>query len=354
MSQPPLFEPLTIRGITFKNRIAVSPMCQYSSIDGMATEWHLVHLGSRAVGGAALVMVEATAVEANGRISPEDMGIWADKHIEPLARVAAFVAGQNSVPGIQLAHAGRKACTARPWAGGGPLSGAQQWQPIAPSPLPFDEGYQTPQEMTIADIERTTSSFADAAKRSVQAGFQLIEIHAAHGYLLHEFLSPMSNRRSDAFGGSLENRLRFPLLVIEAVRAVMPESMPLFMRISASDWLDSGGWDLAQSIELAKRSKPLGVDLIDCSSGANLPKVRIPIEPGYQVPFAQAIKKEAAILTGAVGLITQPEQANEIIESGKADLILMARQFLRDPYFPLHAAKALGATMAGPPQYGRA
>jgi len=337
-----------------KNRIAVSPMCQYSSIDGMAEDWHLVHLGSRAVGGAALVMVEATAVLPEGRISPEDMGIWADRHVPPLARIAEFVAGQNSVPAIQLAHAGRKACTAAPWKGGKPIIGEGQWQAVAPSAIPFDEGFSAPHALTQEEIEGLVEAFAEATKRSVRAGFQCIEIHAAHGYLLHEFLSPISNHRDDRFGGSLENRLRLMLMVAEAVRAHMDASMPLFVRISATDWAQSGGWDLEQSIELCKRLKLLGVDLIDCSSGGTLPKAKIPLGPGYQVPFAEAIKRDTGLLTGAVGLITKADQANKIIEAQQADIVLLAREFLRDPYWALHAARELGANFAAPPQYLRA
>jgi 2,4-dienoyl-CoA reductase-like NADH-dependent reductase (Old Yellow Enzyme family) len=329
-------------------------MCQYSSDDGTANDWHLVHLGSRAVGGPALVMVEATAVVPEGRISPEDMGIWAEKHIEPLARIATFVAAQNSIPAIQLAHAGRKASTERPWAGNKPVQGERAWQPVAPSPVPFDDASPTPRELTEQEIESLVNEFVEATKRALRAGFKLIEIHAAHGYLLHEFLSPISNQRQDQFGGSLENRMRFPLMVAEAVRKTMPDDMPLFTRISATDYAESGGWDLDQSIELSRRLKALGVDLIDCSSGGSLPHAKINLVPGYQVPFAEAIKRDAAILTGAVGLITEAEQANAIIDSGQADIVLLARQLLRDPYWPLHAARQLGVDVPWPPQYGRA
>jgi 2,4-dienoyl-CoA reductase-like NADH-dependent reductase (Old Yellow Enzyme family) len=329
-------------------------MCQYSSVDGMAQDWHLVHLGSRAVGGAALVMVEATAVQAEGRISPEDMGIWADRHVPALARIAEFVAGQNSIPAMQLAHAGRKACTRRPWEGGTPIIGEGQWTAVAPSAIPFSDGFQVPHALTEKEIEGVVEAFAEATKRSVRAGFQCIEIHAAHGYLLHEFLSPISNHRDDRFGGSLENRMRLLLMVAEAVRSQMDPSMPLFARISASDWAESGGWDLDQSIELCKRLKPLGVDLIDCSSGGTLPKAKIPLGPGYQVPFAEAIKRSTGLLTGAVGLITRSDQANQIIEARQADIVLLAREFLRDPYWALHAARDLGANISWPSQYLRA
>lgn len=349
----PLFDPLTIGGITLKNRIAVSPMCQYSSIDGMATDWHLVHLGSRAVGGAALVMVEATGVQDVGRISPDDMGIWAEKHIEPFARITKFVAEHGAVPAIQLAHAGRKASTARPWAGGGPIIGEGGWTPVAPSAIPFDAGYPTPHELSEAEIHAVVDDFAAGAKRALTAGFQLIEIHAAHGYLLHEFLSPISNTRNDNYGGNFENRTRIVREVVCAVRNVIPKSMPLFVRFSCTDWADGDGWDLEQSIQLAKVLKTVGVDLIDCSSGGTLPKAPIPVGPGYQVPFAEAIRKEADIMTGAVGMITEPQQANEIIAQGKADIVLLARQMLRDPYWALHAAQALEVKVHKPPQYGR-
>jgi 2,4-dienoyl-CoA reductase-like NADH-dependent reductase (Old Yellow Enzyme family) len=351
---PALFQPLTIRGVTFKNRIAVSPMCQYSCQDGLANDWHLVHLGSRAVGGAALVMVEATAVTAEGRISPQDMGIWTDSHVQPLARIAKFISEQGAVPAIQLAHAGRKACTKRPWEGNVPIIGKGQWQAVAPSAIAFDQGYQVPQALAKAQIADIVTAFADGARRALKAGFQTIEIHAAHGYLLHSFLSPMSNTRQDEFGGSLENRLRALLQVTSAVRAVMPDSIPLLVRISATDWLESGGWDLEQSKILSKQLAKLGADLIDCSSGGNLPRVKIPVTTGYQVPFAESIKRECGILTGAVGMITEPQQAEQIIKDGKADIILLARQVLRDPYWPLHAAQTLDYDMPWPPQYDRA
>lgn len=349
-----LFSPLKLRGLEFKNRIFVSPMCQYSAVDGMPNEWHLVHLGSRAVGGAALVVAEATGVSAVGRISPGDTGIWSDAHTEAWRPVARFIKAQGAVPGIQIAHAGRKASTDAPWRGGKPLNASQGgWRPIAPSAVPFDEGHPVPKEMARDDIAEVTTQFAEAARRSLAAGFEVIEIHMAHGYLLHEFLSPLSNRRKDEYGGSLENRMCLPLEVARAVRNVWPTSLPVFVRISATDWVD-GGWDLPQSVELARRLNEVGVDLIDCSTGGVVPHVRIPVGPGYQVPFASAIRREAGIATGAVGMITEPEQAEQIIAEGEADAVLIARAFLRDPYWPLQAAKALGVQVPFPVQYGRA
>jgi 2,4-dienoyl-CoA reductase-like NADH-dependent reductase (Old Yellow Enzyme family) len=356
MTEAHLFSPLKLKGVTLKNRIAVSPMCQYSSVDGAATDWHLVHLGSRAVGGAALVMVEATAVEARGRISPEDMGIWADKHVDAFRPITKFIAEHGSVPAIQLAHAGRKACTTAPWHGGGPVAkdDPRYWTAVGPSALPFDEGYQTPEALDKKGIESVRDAFVAGTKRALAAGFQLIELHAAHGYLFHSFLSPVTNKRDDEYGGSLENRMRFLLETTKAVRAELPSDFPLFVRLSCSDWIAEGAWDISQSVELSKRLKELDVDLIDCSSGAIAPHVRIPAEPGYQVPFADQIRREAGIATGAVGMITEPKQADEIIRSGKADIVLLARQMLREPYFALHAAKALGVEVKGPVQYGRA
>ena len=349
-----LFTPLQIRCVTFRNRIVVSPMCQYSADDGFVTDWHLVHLGSRAVGGAAAVMVEATAVEARGRISPADTGIWKDAHIGPLARIARFLAEQGAVPAIQLAHAGRKASTRPPWEGGGAIGENEGgWQPVAPSPVPFRAGDPEPAELSKAEILAVVEAFAAAARRALQAGFRLAEIHAAHGYLCHQFLSPLSNRRTDEYGGSLENRMRFALEVIAAVRAVWPAELPLWLRISATDWM-ADGWTPDDSVELARRVSNLGVDLIDCSSGGADPGARIPVAPGYQVEFAERIRRETGILTGAVGMITTPEQADEIIRRGRADVVLLAREFLRDPYFPLHAARALGVQMSPPVQYGRA
>ncbi len=350
-----LFSPLPQRSLTLRNRIVVSPMCQYSCTGGFATDWHLVHLGSRAVGGAAVVIAEATAVEARGRISPGDVGLWLDAQIEPLARVAKFIREQGAVPGVQLAHAGRKASTARPWEGGGPVPLAQGgWPVVAPSALPFAEDHPVPEALTPAGITEIVRGFADAAKRSLAAGFELIELHAAHGYLLHQFLSPLSNHRTDRYGGPFENRCRPLLEVVEAVRAVWPERLPLWVRVSATDWAESGGWDLPQTVALARLLKTRGVDLLDCSSGGMLPHAKIPAGPGFQVPFAEAVRREAGIATGAVGLITQPDQAERIVADNRADVVLLGREFLRDPYWPLHAARALGADIAWPAQYRRA
>jgi len=348
-----LFTPLKIREITFRNRVFVSPMCQYSSDERMATDWHLVHPGSRAVGGAGLVMVEATAVSPVGRISPFDSGIWSDAHVEAFAPIVHFIKQQGAIPGIQIAHAGRKASTDAPWNGGGAVGPAKGgWQPIAPSPIAFSAASPTPRQMSGDDIDAVVGQFVQAAGRADAAGFELLELHMAHGYLLHEFLSPLSNQRTDEFGGSLANRMRLPLRVAREVRAAWPSHLPLFVRISATDWVD-GGWDLAQSIALAREFKRIGVDLIDCSSGGTSPTARVPLEPGYQVPFAQAIRRDAAIATGAVGLITRAEQAEQIIVENKADAVFLARQLLRDPYWPLHAAAELGAEAPWPRQYGR-
>lgn len=349
-----LLAPLTIRGVTFRNRIGVSPMCQYCATDGFADDWHLVHLGSRAAGGAGVVFVEATAVTAEGRITPGDLGIWDDAHAEPLARVARFLHRQGAVAGIQLAHAGRKASCDLPWKGGAPLSPQQGgWPVVGPSPVPFQEGGPVPRELDDQGIEAVVAAFAAAARRSVAAGFRVLEVHAAHGYLLHEFLSPLSNRRSDRYGGSVENRMRLPLRVAAEVRRAMPDDLPLFVRISATDWVE-GGWELAQSVELARALCPLGVDLIDCSSGALVPKATIPVGRNYQVPFAAAIRQEVGIRTAAVGLITEPAQANEIITSGAADLVLLAREMLREPYWALKAQQALNQEPSWPVQYGYA
>jgi len=349
-----MFTPLPIRAVTLRNRIAVSPMCQYSSEDGFANDWHLVHLGSRAVGGAALVFTEATAVAAEGRISPADLGIWKDQHIPNLARIAKFIADRGAVPGIQLAHAGRKASTQIPWLGTQVLSSAEGgWQPAAPSALPFRENDPEPRQLTVPEIADIVEAFAAAARRAFRAGFRVVEIHAAHGYLLHEFLSPLTNQRTDEYGGSFDHRTRLTLEVAQAIRRVWPEDLPLFIRISAQDWAP-GGWTLADSVELARRLRPVGVDLVDCSSGGAVPWARIETGPGYQVPFAETIRREAGILTAAVGMITDPAQANEIIARGQADLVLLARELLRRPYWPLHAARALGAEPPIPPQYRRA
>ena len=349
----PLFSPLEIRGVKFRNRIAVAPMCQYSCEDGFATEWHLVHLGSRAVGGAALVIAEATAVEASGRISPGDLGLWKDDHIEPLRRVAAFMKAQGCVPGIQIAHAGRKASTYAPWLGGNVVPESDGgWLPVAPSPIPFRDENPIPAELSSVEISSLVYAFAASARRALTAGFEVLEIHGAHGYLLHEFLSPLANQRTDEYGGSYENRIRMLLEVVQAVRNEWPDSLPLFLRISATDWVE-GGWDIDQSVELARRVKPLGVDLIDCSSGAMVPWAKFNPFSGFQVPFAEQIRREAGIATGAVGLITEPAQSQAIIETGQADMVLMAREFLRDPYWPIRAAKTLGAEAPIPVQYQR-
>jgi 2,4-dienoyl-CoA reductase-like NADH-dependent reductase (Old Yellow Enzyme family) len=349
-----LFTPLSIRGVTLRNRIAVSPMCEYSSEDGFANDWHLVHLGSRAVGGAGLILTEAAAVEARGRISPADLGIWTHQHIEPLARVTRFVKQQGGVPGIQLAHAGRKASTDAPWRGGKPLSLEEDgWEPVGPSAIPFDNGYATPGELTIAGIRAILDAFVAAAKRSLDAGFEVIELHGAHGYLAHEFLSPLSNQRKDAYGGPLENRMRFVLELVDEVRAVWPERFPLFLRISATDYVE-GGWNLDEAVELARIVRGRGVDLVDCSSGGNVAGVAIPFKPGYQVPFAERIRREAGVMTGAVGLITEPAQAETIVKEGSADIVLLAREFLREPYWPFKAANELGIPFGVPDQYARA
>jgi 2,4-dienoyl-CoA reductase-like NADH-dependent reductase (Old Yellow Enzyme family) len=349
-----LFSPLKIRKVEFKNRIFVSPMCQYSSEDGLPNDWHLVHLGTRAVGGAALVMVEATAVSPEGRISPWDSGIWSDEHGEAFKRITAFIAAQGALPGIQLAHAGRKASTDVPWRGGRPLPKNQNgWQPMAPSAIAFDRLSTVPREMSAEDIQRVTSQFAAAAERSLAAGFKVLELHMAHGYLLHEFLSPLANHRQDQWGGALRNRQSFPLSVAQAVRRVWPEDLALFVRISCTDWVKDG-WDLAQSIDFCRKLKELGVDLIDCSSGALMPDAVVPAGPGFQTPFSAAIRRDAGIATGAVGLITEPAQAEQIVATEQADAVVMGREFLRNPYWPLYAAKALGLDLPWPPQYKRA
>ena len=351
-----LFDPLKLRDVTLRNRIAVSPMCQYSAEEGAPTNWHLVHLGSRAIGGAGLVMAEATAVVPAGRISPGCTGLWSDAHTAAWAPIANFIAQAGAAPAIQLAHAGRKASTDLPWRGGKPITPEQGgWSPVlAPSALAFDESSPVPQEMSLEDIRALVAAFRAAARRALDAGFQVIEIHGAHGYLIHEFLSPLSNRRTDDYGGNFRNRTRLLGEVIVAVREVWPERLPLWLRISATDWAPGDGWEIEQSIELARWVKPLGVDLIDVSSGGTLPKVKIPVGPGFQVPFAARIRREAGIATGAVGVITEPQQAQQIVESGEADLVLLAREFLRDPYWAYHAAKALGMKMPAPEPYGRA
>lgn len=349
-----LFESLTLRGVTLPNRIAVSPMCQYSSMDGFANDWHLVHLGSRAAGGAGLVLTEATAVTPQGRISPQDLGIWNDDHMEFLARIVNFIGQQGSVAGIQLAHAGRKASTPPPWENRSvTLSEAEGgWPVVAPSAIPFDEGCIVPTALNEAEIKDITSAFVQAARRSLQAGFQVAEIHAAHGYLLHQFLSPLSNQRTDQYGGSFENRTRLLREVVIAVRDIWPDNLPLLARISATDWVE-GGWDLEQSLELVRQLLPLGVDLIDCSSGGTAPHAKIPLGAGYQTKFAEQIRRETGGKVGAVGLITAPAQADHIVRSGQADLVLLARELLRDPYWPLRAARELGHLTPWPAQYVR-
>jgi 2,4-dienoyl-CoA reductase-like NADH-dependent reductase (Old Yellow Enzyme family) len=351
-----LFDPLPIRGLVLANRVFVSPMCEYSSADGFASDWHLVHLGSRAVGGAGLVLTEATAVTPEGRISPQDLGIWSDAHVEPLARIVRFIHQQGGAAGAQLAHAGRKASTHRPWAAaqGAVPPGEGGWtRVVAPSAVPFDAHYPMPQALDEAGIHEVVAAFAAAARRAAAAGFRVVEIHAAHGYLIHEFLSPLANRREDAYGGSFANRTRLLREVVAAVRAVWPERAPLFVRISATDWA-AGGWDVEQSAELARGLGEAGVDLVDCSSGGLVPHARIPAGPGYQTPFAERIRREAGILTAAVGMITQAAQAEQIVATGQADAVLLARELLRDPYWPLRAARELGQTIAWPAQYLRA
>ena len=351
---PHLFSKLRMRDVDFANRIGVSPMCQYSSVDGYANDWHFAHLASRAIGGAGLVFTEAAAVTPEGRISPQDLGVWSEKHFEPLERITRFISGQGAIPGIQLAHAGRKGSTYRPGAGNGAVPEASGgWRPVGPSAIAFSDSFAKPAELTVDQIKALQGAFALAAERAFAAGFRVIEIHAAHGYLAHEFLSPFSNRRSDAYGGSFENRTRFIRGCVAAVRRALPERCPLFVRISATDWAE-GGWDIDQSVELARLLLALGVDLIDCSSGGNLEKADIPVGPGYQTPFAERIRREANIATATVGMITAPAQADQIIRNDQADLVLLAREMLRDPYWPLHAAQALGQVASWPRQYLRA
>jgi 2,4-dienoyl-CoA reductase-like NADH-dependent reductase (Old Yellow Enzyme family) len=349
-----LFRSFTLRKIRFRNRIFVSPMCQYSSRDGFANDWHLVHLGGMAKGGAGLVMAEATAVDPVGRISPQDLGIWKDEHLAELQRITTFIKGQGSVAGIQLAHAGRKASTPPPWEGEGVLTEKSGgWTTVAPSPIAFHDGDPLPEELGVGQIEELVARFVEAAERSLAAGFEVVELHMAHGYLLHQFLSPLANKRTDQFGGSLENRMRFPLRVAEAVRKRWPENLPLFVRISATDWTP-GGWDLEQSIQFSRQLKDLGVDFIDVSTGGAVPHAVIPVAPLFQVPFAEQIREEAEIATGAVGMITTSAQAEEILATGSADAVLLARAFLRDPHWPMRAAIELGETPQRPVQYQRA
>jgi 2,4-dienoyl-CoA reductase-like NADH-dependent reductase (Old Yellow Enzyme family) len=354
MPTPLLFQPFTLRGLTLCNRIVVSPMCEYSCIDGYANDWHMVHLGSRAVGGAGLVITEATAVVPEGRISPADLGIWTDAHGEALAPIVKFIHGQKRAAGIQLAHAGRKASTDVPWEGRAlvPLERGG-WQAVGPTREPFTEGYPIPRALDAAAIAAVVDGFRAAARRALAVGFDVAEIHAAHGYLIHEFLSPLSNTRTDSYGGCFDNRVRLCLEVTAAVRDVWPARLPVFVRISTTDWVE-GGWDVDQSVELARRLKALGVDLVDCSSGGNVATASIPIGPAYQVPAAGRVRREAGIATGAVGLITTAAQANAILESGDADCVLLARAMLRDPYWPLHAAQEMDVAADWPVQYLRA
>lgn len=352
---PLLFQPVTFRSVTARNRIMVSPMCQYSAREGVPNDWHMVHLGARAVGGAGIVSTEATAVEPRGRITHWCTGLWNAEQRDAFARIADFVAGQGAVPAIQLGHAGRKASTTRPWEGRRPLAPDEDaWEVLAPSPLPFAEGYAVPQAMTAADLDAVTEAFARSVRLAREAGFRIVEVHAAHGYLLHSFLSPLSNRREDDYGGPLANRARLLLRVLDAVRGEWPHELPLFVRLSCSDWVE-GGWDLTQSVELAKMLAARGdVDLVDCSSGGNHPAQRMPTHPGYQVPFAEAVRREGGLATGAVGMIRSPRMAEEIVANGRADLVLLARMMLDDPHWPLHAARTLGAAIDWPRQYERA
>lgn len=349
-----LFKPLSIRNLTLRNRIIVSPMCQYSAVDGVPTQWHLVHLGSRAVGGAGMVIAEATSVSPVGRISLGDTGLWSEQQARAFIPITQFLKQQGSIAAIQLAHAGRKASTSEPWKGGKPLSPESgAWTPLAPSDLPFAAGYPVPKAMTSEDISQLVKDFENSARLALVAGFEVVELHMAHGYLLHEFLSPLTNHREDEWGGVLENRMRLPLEIARAVRAIWPADLPVFIRVSATDWVE-GGWDIRETIAFAKQLKAVGIDFIDVSSGGTVPSAKIPIAPGFQVPFAKAIKDQTGMLTGAVGLITQAKQAEEILASGSADAVLMAREFLRDPYFPLHAARELGVDFPWPNQYQRA
>ncbi len=349
-----LFEPFAQRSLVLRNRIVVSPMCQYSASEGVPNDWHLVHLGSRAVGGAAVVLAEATAVSAQGRISPQDTGLWNQAQLDAWQPITRFIKTHGAIAGVQLAHAGRKASTLRPWDGQGPVPAGQgDWPVVAPSALPFDAGWNLPLALDDAGIRTVIADFRAAAERALAAGFELIELHAAHGYLLHQFLSPLSNRRDDRYGGSFDNRSRLVREVIVAVREVWPAELPLWLRVSATDWADDG-WDVEQSVALAQQVKPLGVDLVDVSSGGLVPHVKIPVGPGYQVPFAAQIRREAGVATGAVGLITEPEQAAKIVADDDADVVLLARESLRDPYFPRRAAQSLGVSIDPPAPYQRA
>ena len=349
-----LFTPWKLRELTLPNRVILSPMCQYSALDGIAQSWHLVHLGARAIGGAGLVLAEATAVEPEGRISPQDLGLWNEAQADALRPIAAFIKSQGAVPGIQLAHAGRKAATAAPWDGGAPLPlGAGGWHAVGPSAVPFAPGFQTPYALSKADLQKLLERFVFATEASLRAGFEVVEVHAAHGYLLHQFLSPLSNQRRDEFGGSLAGRMRFPLQVVEAVRRAWPETLPLFVRLSATDWVE-GGWTLEDTLGFAQELKIRGVDVIDCSSGGSSPTALIPATPGYQVPFAGRIRRDVGIATAAVGLVTTGRQAEAILTAGDADAICIGRAFLRDPNWARHASTELGPAMTKVPQYARA
>jgi 2,4-dienoyl-CoA reductase-like NADH-dependent reductase (Old Yellow Enzyme family) len=352
---PHLFEPFTLRGITLRNRIGVSPMCMYSYTDGFSNDWQVTHLGSRAVGGAGLVIAEATAVEARGRITPFDVGIWSDEHIEPLAQVTKSIKANGAVAGIQIAHAGRKASTGYLWEGGKPILPGQPlgWQVVGPSPIAFNEGYCVPHELSVQEIKDIQIAFRDAAQRALAAGFEWLEIHAAHGYLLHSFYSPLSNQRTDEYGGSFENRIRFLIETVRTVKPICPEHLPLTVRISGTDWVD-GGWSVDDSVELARCLKAEGVDLIDCSSAGTSAQAKIPVGPGYQVPISEAVRHGAGIPTATVGMITASAQADEIIRNGRADVVLLGREMLRDPYWALHAAQALKQPVPFPQQYHRA
>jgi 2,4-dienoyl-CoA reductase-like NADH-dependent reductase (Old Yellow Enzyme family) len=351
---PHLFEPFPLRSLTLANRILVSPMCQYSSVDGFSTDWHFVHLGTRAVGGPALVFTEASAVTADGRISPQDLGIYDDGHVTGLARIVGFIHAQGALAGMQLAHAGRKGSTARPWDGGRAVPpSAGGWDPAGPTAAPFATGYPVPRALTVEGIAAVVEAFRHAAARALAAGFDAVEVHGAHGYLIHEFLSPLVNTRTDHYGGTYDNRVRLCLEIVDAVRGVWPDRLPLFVRLSSTDWKD-GGWDIEQCVELARRLRARGVDVIDCSSGGAIPDATIPVGPGYQVVFSERIRREAGIATGAVGLITDPRQADAIIRGDQADCVLLARELLRDPYWPLRAARELGHVVPWPPQYLRA
>ncbi|MBB4919299.1 NADH:flavin oxidoreductase/NADH oxidase [Streptosporangium saharense] len=361
-----LFDPITLRSLTIPNRVWMAPMCQYSAAtDGPETgvphDWHLSHLGARAVGGAGLILTEATAVSPEGRISPADLGLWNDRQERAFARITRFLGEHGTVPGIQLAHAGRKASTDRPWRGGGPVGATGGgWQPVGPSPVPFAEGYPVPKELTREEIRRVVDDFAQAARRALRAGFQVVEVHGAHGYLIGEFLSSHSNRRTDDYGGPFENRVRLALEVVEAVRSVWPEELPVFFRVSATDWLTENpedereGWTADETVLLAKELLSRGVDLLDTSTGGNAPGVRIPLGPGYQVPFAARVRTETGMPVGAVGLITEPHQAEEIVASGQADAVLLGRELLRDPHWPHRAARELAASAPWPDQYRHA